>query len=493
MKNKITLLILMGGFLLITLQKSIAQTTVIIKPPLGALDDASVASGNPNDNLGSTNALLSMTWTCFSVPCNMSAYMNFDLSSIPSNAYINSAELYLYADVPNAAIAGQPTYGSDNASWVRRVTQSWNESTITWNNQPSSTTQNQATIPQSTSIAQDYVVNVTALVQDMINNPSTSFGFTILEKNSVTYYNSLIFVSNDNADTARAPKLVITYTISNCTNIIIQPDALTGVDATVDSYTPTDDHSTIEDFIAAAWTHSGNPATIRGFINFDLSPIPSTATIQWAYLTLYNNYTSSNFSGSHSHLSGSNAGWVERITSPWQENVNWNNQPAVTNLNRVALPPDTNPHEDYIVNVTAMVQDMINNPGTSHGFRISQQTEQYYRALLFASSDHPNSSLHPKIEICYTDPGSVNDIYGYSSGVMVYPNPASDEIRVESSRFKMQSVKIYDMLGAQIMHHNLNNSTHAIFNVQALPAGIYFVTVQDEKNNLVSRKLIITR
>src|SRR5690349_2390749 len=112
MKHKITLLILFGG-LLINLQKATAQTTVTIKPPLGALDDASVASGNPNDNLGTTNALLSMTWTCFSVPCSMGSYLNFDLSSIPSNAYINSAELYLYADIPDAAIAGQPTYGTD--------------------------------------------------------------------------------------------------------------------------------------------------------------------------------------------------------------------------------------------------------------------------------------------------------------------------------------------------------------------------------------------
>ncbi len=190
-------------------------------------------------------------------------------------------------------------------------------------------------------------------------------------------------------------------------------------------------------------------------------------------------------------MSGSDAGWVERIISPWQESVTWNNQPSVTTANQVALPQDTNSHQDYTANVTALVQEMLNNPATSFGFRISLQTEQYYRALLFASSDHPNSNLHPKIGICYTDPGSVNDINGINSGITVYPNPASDEIRVVSSKFKVHSVDIYDLLGATILYRSLQGENKAVLDVRTLSAGIYFVAVKDENNNLVTRKLVI--
>ena len=56
---------------------------------------------------------------------------------------------------------------------------SWNEQSITWNNQPNVTTQNQIIVPASSSVHQNYNINVTSLVQDIINNPNSSFGFSL--------------------------------------------------------------------------------------------------------------------------------------------------------------------------------------------------------------------------------------------------------------------------------------------------------------------------
>lgn len=199
-----------------------------------------------------------------------------------------------------------------------------------------------------------------------------------------------------------------TYSTPTSTTVTFQPDAVSGKDGVVDSYYPLVDNSTIAEFNTVAWTHNGSSEIQRGFIDFNFTSIPPNAVIQSAHLTLYNNPNSINGfgNGQHSHLSGSNAALLQRVTSTWQENVNWTNQPSATSVNQVIIPQDTNPNQNYTLDVTLLVQDMINNPATSFGFMLKLQTEVNYRCLVFASSDHSNSSLHPKLEITYTTTSS---------------------------------------------------------------------------------------
>ena len=49
-----------------------------------------------------------------------------------------------------------------------------------------------------------------------------------------------------------------------------------------------------------------------------------------------------------------------------------------------------------------LIEDMVANPLESHGFMYRLQNEDHYRAMIFASSDHEDSDLHPKLEIEYT-------------------------------------------------------------------------------------------
>jgi hypothetical protein len=187
------------------------------------------------------------------------------------------------------------------------------------------------------------------------------------------------------------------------TTLVLQPDS-TGKDAIVDFYYPTVDNSASPEFNSIAWTHFGNIENERSLAEFDLSAVPQGAVINSATLFLYNNPTSINglLNGQHSQLSGSNASWLRRITDPWTESVNWNTQPATTTQNQVYVPADTNVNQDYVCDVTQLVIDMINNPSASFGFMLQLETETYYRCLLFASGDHPDSSLHPKLVIVYT-------------------------------------------------------------------------------------------
>ena len=192
------------------------------------------------------------------------------------------------------------------------------------------------------------------------------------------------------------------------TTITLQPDSVTGKDAMVGSY-PNDLNTNIGNHIhllASAWTVSGSPGVRRGLLQFDLSGIPAGASIVEAKLSLYHSSMQPN--EGHTDRSGSNDWVIQRITSNWDEQtVTWNNQPNSTTQNQILLPGCTGcwpvySTSDYLnINVDTIVQYWVDNPSENFGFIMKLQTEQFYRAMKFASSDHPDASLHPKLEVTY--------------------------------------------------------------------------------------------
>ncbi len=64
--------------------------------------------------------------------------------------------------------------------------------------------------------------------------------------------------------------------------------------------------------------------------------------------------------------------------------------------NQVELPASTSQFQDYTnIDITALVQEMINEPSTNYGFMIKLNNENYYRSMLFATSDYSNAAKHP--------------------------------------------------------------------------------------------------
>ncbi|MCB0395308.1 MAG: DNRLRE domain-containing protein [Flavobacteriales bacterium] len=82
------------------------------------------------------------------------ASIHFDLSGIPNGATITSANLNLYALGPVGTLPGHT--GQNNSALLQRVTQNWQDNTVSWNSQPTTTSQNEVTLPVSTSSVQDY-------------------------------------------------------------------------------------------------------------------------------------------------------------------------------------------------------------------------------------------------------------------------------------------------------------------------------------------------
>jgi hypothetical protein len=121
--------------------------------------------------------------------------MRFELNTIPPGSTVQSATLYLYSDpaYTSGKLSNQSLTGS-NTIYFQKVTQAWDAATVTWNTQPTTTTTNRVWVAASSSATENITVNITTLVQDMINNPSGNYGLMMLLENEL-YYRSRDYCS----------------------------------------------------------------------------------------------------------------------------------------------------------------------------------------------------------------------------------------------------------------------------------------------------------
>jgi len=191
-------------------------------------------------------------------------------------------------------------------------------------------------------------------------------------------------------------------------SLVLKPDSRTGMDAVIWTERPDNSYPNHRDFQAMGWTwysHGFDGGIRRSLINFNLSSIPADAKIEEATLSLFYNATSGEIpsTNGHSQRDGSNRSILYRITSPWTEDsVTWNNQPSISTTNNILVKASDSADEDYEIDVKNLIEDMVANPGGSFGFMYMLENEEYYRATIFASSDHEDSDLHPQLEVKYT-------------------------------------------------------------------------------------------
>ncbi len=483
MKNLISLSILMVLFS-ITIH---AQTTVTLQPDSTAGKDAWITSNAPNLNFGNYANFAAIAWSSGGDFISR-GLLQFDLTSIPQNAIITSAKLSLYCNTTSDHPQLHSSLSGSNACYLQRITSAWSEFGVNWSNQPSTSTTGQITLAQSTTSTDDYLnIDVKSWAIDMVANPANNFGFMI-KLATEAKFRSLIFANSDHIDASKRPKLEITYELpSNDPCITLRPGPAAGKDAWVTSNATSTNYGNYANFAAIAWT-SGGEFVSRGLLDFDLSGIPANATITSALLNLYCN-TTSDHPQLHSTLSGSNSCFLERITSSWDENtVNWNNQPSTTSNNRVTLPASSSSTQDYLnINVKDLVTDMYNNKNTSFGFMLKLVDEVKFRSLIFANSDHIDSTKWPQLKICYTLPNGVNENATVSKlGVKAYPNPVNrnEILNINSNQQEIITIELFDLTGKMNYSNHLNQSTLEfkldLNQIPNLNAGNYLLRVVSE-------------
>ncbi len=197
-----------------TTYSQVTQTELTLQPDACRGKDAHVLyiTGNPsaaNGNYATLEELVPFTWTFSGAVGSSRALIDFtDLQLIPQGTVVTYAYLSLYGK-PSSLTAPQGNSGA-NSCYIQRVTSTWDESTVTWNNQPSTTATNQVSLPGSNGVQFNYDVvdlNITSLIQDIINlPPANRYGLMVRLQTEATY-RSLVFASSDYSNASKHPKL----------------------------------------------------------------------------------------------------------------------------------------------------------------------------------------------------------------------------------------------------------------------------------------------
>lgn len=216
----------------------------------------------------------------------------------------------------------------------------------------------------------------------------------------------------------------------------------------------------------SAFSQPGNQGgnnTGRAIIDFDLSAIPSGSTIQGAFLSL-------SAIGPHGlgqvasigHV-GQNQCILSLVNSAWDENtITWNNQPTTTNVDSVSIPASTYALQNYLnIDVTTLIQDMVDDPINSHGIMIKLVNEFPSNGLAFYGNLAPEADRRPQLAIAYGECPTVNGLLELSAldrNILLVPNPglSGNAVRLDLPSMESGSITIelYDQLGRKLRTWN---------------------------------------
>lgn len=199
------------------------QQTLTLQPDAANGIDAYLHSGgtngNSSTNYGTHKLFSGNAGTNSGQPIEVRGLLSFDLSALPTNAIISSAKLNLYGVNPpwtTSTLTHHP-HGS-NQSYLEEITQPWDESTVTWNNQPSVSSVGGVTLPATTTNYEDFLnIDITDAIIGL--QQGTNYGLRLSMANTVPYHR-VFFGSSDQIDATKRPKLVIEYD-TTCTPILV--------------------------------------------------------------------------------------------------------------------------------------------------------------------------------------------------------------------------------------------------------------------------------
>ena len=120
------------------------------------------------------------------------SFLDYDLSGIPQGSKILSARLFMFLPEHTDNLSNFKNY----YTWIGKVTSAWDES-IKWATQPTYTTQYGKYSDCKKLISEDVNTwinyDVTKLVQELVNDPQSNYGLTIINGDEGQYEAAWIF------------------------------------------------------------------------------------------------------------------------------------------------------------------------------------------------------------------------------------------------------------------------------------------------------------
>ena len=427
---------------------AIGQDTIEIRPGPTNGQDCEIRTDMPDTPLGWSPSFCSICWTESSDSLTIRGLIRFDLNIIPSDSYVIEAILSLYCDPGSTHY--QLQYG-DNQSYLSRVTQHWDQDTVTWNTQPNSSMDGAIILPASTSNTQHYPdIDVTLHVRDMVSHPETNFGWK-LQLITEELYRSMEFASSNDINDQYRPLLTVIY--QHC------PLPAAGFTYTV-QYPEV--HFTDTSHSSQSWNWDfgdGYQSTLKNPIH--------TYNQLGKYLTCL---TITDSCGSD------------------------------TKCDTVYFCQEVNTRFSYKINGHFVsFADSSFNPGSLYWnfgdqfFSTLQNPTHYFEKFqtYFVCLTSVNAcNVETYCDSITVVPSSIDNIK--ESNLLVYPNPATNKIIIKNNEllYQIDLVSIYTISGALVKDYYFQNENEMEINVSNLMPGIYIVKMQT-REGIEVQKLVI--
>jgi hypothetical protein len=409
---------------------NVESTNVIddVVTPIDALktfyptDDAYIKHSVPNGNGGSHEYFnVRNEYGGTGGGLEYAGLIKFDISSLPSDATINSATLSIYYfDYWDMNPVGRDIH-------LYRATSDWDEMTVTWNNQPPYEPHNPAYTPVPSSFGW-MTWDVTNDIQDFVNGQETNYGWKVIDDNYWGWFEIPTARFRTKEYGSDTPQLEIDYKTSRDAELgfkILEETTHPENLIPTDIFNPTDDtyvkHN--KPTLPGGGTHpymsirneygiyGSSGFAWHGHIKFDLSSVPPvdfTATLNMYYYS----YQDTNPAGRPLAL--------YRALSDWDEiTLSWNTQPPYpAQPSTFSLVPGSYGWMTW--DVTSDVQDFVNGVETNYGWKIADEMYwgmPYIPTTRFRTNDYGSLIPYLEIEIETTsDPPYTPTIDGPTSG-----------------------------------------------------------------------------
>lgn len=179
----------------------IVNKTLILQPGPAEGKDSMVVTQIPDTNY-ENNQYFSLG--NLSVSIIVRAHLQFDVSILPTDAFIVNADLKLYQ---------YQSIGTESfVIGLHQVTESWEENMITWNNQPDYLPSPESTITVTVGATTWLSWDITSLLQGWLNGSIANYGVVLKDTDEPLGDTFIRCYSSDYSDNPTlCPKLEITY------------------------------------------------------------------------------------------------------------------------------------------------------------------------------------------------------------------------------------------------------------------------------------------